>query len=40
VHSHKRYISVAEVMEYDQFVNTLGRRLEEIQAEPGYIDEK
>lgn len=40
VHSQKRSISIAEVVEYDQFVKTLGRRLEEIQAEPGYIDEK
>jgi hypothetical protein len=38
--SDKQTISVAEVVEYDQIVDTLIRRLDQIQAEPGYIDAK
>jgi hypothetical protein len=38
--SNKGSISVAEVVEYDQLVDTLIRRLEQIRAEPGYIDVK
>jgi hypothetical protein len=37
---NKRSISVAEVMEYDQLVDTFVRRLDQIRAEPGYIDPK
>jgi hypothetical protein len=38
--SDKQTISVAEVVEYDQIVETLIRRLDQIQAAPGYIDPK
>jgi hypothetical protein len=42
VHGSKdgRSMSVAEVVEYDQLVDTLVRRLQQIQEEPGYIDPK
>jgi hypothetical protein len=42
VHAHndKRSMSVAEVVEYDQLIETLVSRFEQIRLEPGYIDLK
>ncbi len=36
----QRSISIAEVVEYDQWIDTLVRRLEQLRQEPGYINMK